>query len=166
MYNIFVRLLYQRGRIQGTGVTFWYTPIFQYTLWAYTNGIPICVNIVYHLACTTQPGWHAGMEQVVTFARGWVVEYCANQNATPIFYQWAKSSAVYSRPISSRGRIRATGMFHQLSSMVQHQISSAGPVLAPTHPPRSTKEDSTEPDLVSQGHRGRGYSDTSRCGPW
>ena len=34
-------------------------------------------------ACPAQSRKHTGTEQVLIFAHGGVVEYCANQNATP-----------------------------------------------------------------------------------
>ena len=43
---------------------------------------PICA--VYHLTCTAQPGGIHEWGQVLTFAHGGVVEYCASQSGTPV----------------------------------------------------------------------------------
>ena len=76
--------------IQHPGVTFWCTSIFHYTQGAYTNGMPNCVCLVacavHHLASTLQPWGHTRKGQVFTFSRGGIVEYCASQNATSVWY--------------------------------------------------------------------------------
>ena len=63
-------------------------PDFLVLIRAYRNGIPIYVCLwdctVFNLAYNVQPRGHTGMGQVFTFVRGWVVEYCASENATPV----------------------------------------------------------------------------------
>ena len=47
----------------------------------------LCAHVPVHkLACTTQLQMYAGIGTSVYICSCWVVEYCARQNATPLYY--------------------------------------------------------------------------------